>query len=709
MAGLLTACGQSDPEQAAAYQLRGDRAVEQHKFREATIEYLNAVEHAPDDTAIRWKLVQASLHSADYDRTFTELRAVLQREPGHAAARLLLGRLYLTSAKKDEAARMAKELKATQPNHPAGYILQGELGLQAGDLAKALDQFEQAHVRDDRSLEPILAAGNVAMLMHDQIRASMWYQLALERHPDSIDVHLARGNYFLVAGDQDTSEREFDRAVELAHDSESARLSLVVQHLAHGRQDRALRELKDAIHTLGSSKGQALLAELLLETARVEEARVVIGELAGKASPDAVTLYLQGRLAMVDQRWADARNLLSQAMTMQEAKAGPHLWLGRLELLEGHAGKAETLLEKAVRLDPDNPASHLALAGLYVQQERYERGVGESLEVLRRQPGHLDAALIYGEAQMGLDHWKDAEAVYQAICQQVPENPIGYRKLGQLARRQGLTAKAVSWYARAVAHAQDDVGLWMEYLSVMLAAEQGPRADQLVNTAVREAPQDPRRWEVAARYHRARGRLDQARAAWRTVGELMPNAAGPDFELAQLDIAQQKPYDAEKRLRQALAKEGRFEEALTALGMLLSSQAKMEEANQYYRKALSGTRPNPVAANNLAVNLTEHGELDEALQYAMRAREVAPAAPFIMDTLGWIYYKQELWEKASPLLAEAAERLESSPVVRYHYGMLLAKRGEKALAEKELAFALSLGAQFPGAHEARETLASLKH
>jgi tetratricopeptide (TPR) repeat protein len=189
----------------------------------------------------------------------------------------------------------------------------------------------------------------------------------------------------------------------------------------------------------------------------------------------------------------------------------------------------------------------------------------------------------------------------------------------------------------------------------------------------------------------------------------MPNAAGPDYELAQLDVAQQKPQDAELRLRQALAKDGQFEDALTALGMLLLSQAKTDEANQYYRKALSGVSPNPVAANNLAVNLMEQGELDEALHYAIRAREVAPAAPFIMDTLGWIYYKKELWEKAAPLLAKAAERLEDSPVVRYHYGMLLARRGEKVLAEKELASALSLSAQFPGVRDAQETLASLKN
>ncbi|MBS0170010.1 MAG: tetratricopeptide repeat protein [Nitrospira sp.] len=708
VAGFLAACGPSDPEQAAAYAARGDHAVEQHKFREAIIDYLNAVQYAPDDSAIRWALIQASLHAADYDRTFTELHNLLRREPGHAPARLLLGRLYLTGGKQDDAAHIAKELVATLPSHPAGYLLQGELAVRAGALTQALDRFEQAHRRDGRSLEPILAAGNVAMLLNDAMRAAEWYRLALERHPDSIDVHLARGNYFLAVGDRDTGEREFDRALELGRDSEPARLSLVVQHLAHGRQERAMRELGEVVRALASIKGRALLAELFLETGRVEEGRAEIRELAGKTFRDPATLYLQGRLAMVEHRWTDARLLLSEAIAVQEAKAGPYLWLGRLELLEGRAAKGEALLERAVQLDPDNPVGHLALAELYVRQERYDRAAGESLEVLRRQPGHLQAALIYGDAHVGRDRWREAELVYQAMCTQLPGNPIGYRKMGQLAKKQGLTAKAVTWYAQAVAREEHDVDLRMEYLSALVAAGQGQRADQIVHAAVKEQPTDAGRWEVAARYRHARGRLEEARAAWRTVNELMPNAAGPYYELALLDMAQRKPQDAEDRFRQAIAKDEQFDAALTGLGMLLSSQAKIVEANHYYRKALTGMRPNPVAANNLAVNLLEQGELDEALRYGLRALEAAPSAPSVMDTLGWIYYKKQWWEKASPLLAEAAERLDTSPVVRYHYGMLLAKRGEKTLAEKELATALSFDAQFPGAREAQETLASLK-
>lgn len=77
----LLACNQSDADQAKVHATRGDLAVEQQKFHEATIEYMNAVQHAQNDAAIRWKLVQASLQAADFDLAFKELHNLMRLDP----------------------------------------------------------------------------------------------------------------------------------------------------------------------------------------------------------------------------------------------------------------------------------------------------------------------------------------------------------------------------------------------------------------------------------------------------------------------------------------------------------------------------------------------------------------------------------------------------------------------------------------------------
>lgn len=191
----------------------------------------------------------------------------------------------------------------------------------------------------------------------------------------------------------------------MERESETARLGIVVQHLARGRQDHAIRELQSLTQAMKSKRGRTLLAELLLEAGRIEDGKRVIGELTSTVPVDAVILYLQGRLALVEQRLIEARTLLSRAIAMQGAKAGPHLWLGQVELLEGHAEQGEMLLQKAGQLDPDNPLTHLLLAKLYLAQHRFDRAEAESLEVLRRNPAHLEAALLYGDSHLMRDNW----------------------------------------------------------------------------------------------------------------------------------------------------------------------------------------------------------------------------------------------------------------------------------------------------------------
>ena len=67
-----------------------------------------------------------------------------------------------------------------------------------------------------------------------------------------------------------------------------------------------------------------------------------------------------------------------------------------------------------------------------------------------------------------------------------------------------------------------------------------------------------------------------------------------------------------------------------------------------------------------------------------------------------------MFENAYPLIADAAGKLKTNPSIRYHHGMVLAKKGKNKEAAAELNAALALDPKFPGADEAKKTLAGLK-
>ena len=129
-----------------------------------------------------------------------------------------------------------------------------------------------------------------------------------------------------------------------------------------------------------------------------------------------------------------------------------------------------------------------------------------------------------------------------------------------------------------------------------------------------------------------------------------------------------------------------------------------------YERALGLAPRHAPAANNLAYLICEHGgNLARALELARRARELAPANPFIADTLAWCLYKAGAYDMALPLLDESRAALGDTPQFNHHVGMTHFKLGQHVEAQAALEHALELSQDFKGADEARDTLAELNN
>jgi tetratricopeptide (TPR) repeat protein len=154
--------------------------------------------------------------------------------------------------------------------------------------------------------------------------------------------------------------------------------------------------------------------------------------------------------------------------------------------------------------------------------------------------------------------------------------------------------------------------------------------------------------------------------------------------------------------------------------MLETSRHNIDSAIDNYRKALTKDENAIFAANNLAWLYAEYGKgnLDEAVRLAQGIVQTHPEVPSFADTLGWVYYKKGLYGAAAEQLKKAvtideaeARRSNStpSPIYRYHLGMALAGKGDKAGARREIEAALRLSekTKFAETDEARKTLATL--
>jgi tetratricopeptide (TPR) repeat protein len=127
-----------------------------------------------------------------------------------------------------------------------------------------------------------------------------------------------------------------------------------------------------------------------------------------------------------------------------------------------------------------------------------------------------------------------------------------------------------------------------------------------------------------------------------------------------------------------------------------------------YEKVLE-KQPNLwTAANDLAYLLSEYGtsknDLERALKLAGQAQKLRPEDASIMDTMGWIYYKQGDVNRAADFIAKALSKNPENPTIMYHLGMAYYKLGRTAEAKEQLKKATETKEDFIGKDEAKKTL-----
>ena len=205
-------------------------------------------------------------------------------------------------------------------------------------------------------------------------------------------------------------------------------------------------------------------------------------------------------------------------------------------------------------------------------------------------------------------------------------------------------------------------------------------------------------------------KYDQAEVQFQKALQLMPKVDEIYIMLAEVNVQQNQSDDAVNVLKQGLEVNPDSEKLLFSLASTYEISGRFDDAILIYDQLLKKDPGNVLAANNLASILTDRKGDKASLERALKLATAFESSnqPALLDTLGWVYFKLNDFNRAAPLLKKAVDAAPKSGVLHYHLGMAYYKKGDKAAAKTELTRAFATEEKFAGEDEGRATLKALQ-
>lgn len=732
-----------DPEVAKREHFaKGNHYFNQKEYREAIIEYRNAIKLDPRFGDARFKLAEAYFATDDRQNALREFVRAGDLLPDNLEVQLRTGNVLLVAGRFEEAKAVAEKLLKKNAAEANAQILFGYALAGLRNLDAAIEELEKALTLDPSKAALYANIGDLQLAKGQLREAEAAFKNAVAVAPKSVNAHLASARFYWSARRPAEAEGWLKSALELEPANPLTLRALAMFYLVTGRPLEAERYLKALAEQTGLPGPRLALADYYVALGRRDEAAKLIKPLSGDSTVGAAAKQRLASIAYAENQRADAHRLVDELLHQNPKNTAALLLKSRFLLTEGSADDALERVKTAVAIEPQSAGaqhtlglayaavydiesaaaafseaaklnrtsvvSQLELARLRLANGQAEAGLAFAQAAVQLQPNNRDARLMLARARLAAADLAEAEAEAQQLVTQYPDWEPLHSLLGTILLARRDLAAARRQFERAAQLDGESLGALRGVLSVDVMSGRFDEALKIIDTRLASRPSDARLLLMASEIHAARGDLSKAEQTLLKVVENDPDSLAAFSKLGHLYLQRNSLDQALKRFDQIAKARPKLVGPHIMVAYILHIQNRLPEAQQRYERALELDPGAAVAANNLAWLYAEQGDkLEVALQLAQTARRKLPDQPEVNDTLGWVFYKMDLQTQAIVSFQQSVKADPKNAVYHYHLGLAYAKTGDEPNARRALEQALKLKPDFDGSAEARRVLGTL--
>jgi tetratricopeptide (TPR) repeat protein len=596
------------------------------------------------------------------------------------------------------------------------YEQQYEATSNAEYATQAIEAYKKAYALDPSSQvigERLAEMYWKAQRTHDAIAEA---QEILKRDPDNLQSRRLLGRIYLRSlGDVSANNSQpetVDRAIEQYReihrldpsDTESA-LWLARLYRLKNQHDQAEQVLRSILKTDPENEAAVeQLTQLLMDEGKSTEAVTLLEGITAH-SPSPVLLDLLGDAHMQAHELAKAEEAYRRAVEVDPSELSHQRGLGQTLLAEEKYPEALKVYEKLSDVMPDDSDVYLRIAQIYRELHQLDKAEENLVKARQYAPGSLE--VMYNEAMLyqAQGRYDDAIRVLSNavtdIKGQSPAVPsrrrslaILYQQLGQLYRdTQNYQASIYTFEELGHLGEEEDRRARMMIMDTYRAAKDLPKALQTGKEALAKYPADP---TIRTSHAILLGENGQTEEAVKILRAQLHGDAGDRetyLNIAQVYERGRRYKEAEEAARAAEVLPGQPREnemVWFLLGAIYERQKFFDKAEEQFKKVLTVNPKNAPVLNYYGYMLGDLGiRLDEAEALVQQALKEDPFNGAYLDSLGWIYFKENKLGASESTLRKAVERERHDATIHSHLGDLYAKtgRGDMAAAEWEKSLA----------------------
>ncbi|WP_273203730.1 tetratricopeptide repeat protein [Marinobacter subterrani] len=734
----LVGCGEDTPEMTPE-EIKYISHLDQSRFfqrqgelKASTLEARSAIELQPDKIDPYFLIIDNLLKAGDAINAERQLDWVMKQVPegeisseAQNRASLIYAEANLMTNEYEQAlAALDKVASPDRSVETQAALLEGKIHLASGKLDEATEAFEKARTINPGAVESVIGLSRIAFARGDKEKAQELIAKAEEIDKESTDLWLWKAQLAHAEEQWQKAEDGYIRALEdigqydVMTQRKYATISALIRVLrAQGKQAEAfVYEEILAKSAPGTIKSNMMAAQDAMKQGDLDSAARYLEEVLAQApghEPSALMLGLvrfrQGRVEEAEKLLAPvaemgdselASKLLAATRLQMHNPQGAQEVLDKLEgkdsdpetlalvaitsLASGDTETGEALMEKALKLNPDNHQLRLRYANYLIQRGDYSRAIDQITQVLQKAP-ELDEArslLIHAQASSG-----DAAAAIKTASEWIKDEPDNTTALiirGNLAGSENQIEEARGYFTQALNKDPEAVAPVMALGRLALNQKNQAEAQKQFRKAVEIAPDN----RLALQGLTSVLNRDETEAFMREVLKTHPDATGPRLILLELALLQNATKEADDLTASLLerAEENTPSQAAPLVANIYNGvAAKLRQAGETDRASIVLNRARVLFPDNEAISLQAAAQAfaaensNEARRILQEAKLQHPdsPAPYLVEAR--YFESREEYQQAADFYQLAMDKKPSAGLMNA-YAEVLQKAGKDAEA-----------------------------